>query len=272
MPRFVLPALIVGATLIALALTWWALGRATGAPTAALAEHDPGPFRRIEVAGTADVTLLAGPREHVSAETPARGLSIDLKVRGDTLDIVVHDRRRWWTSLGGGGARSARVYVTYRELDSIVLSGAVKLSGSGIATPQLQLVAAGGSSVRLDGLKTRLLRVSGAGALKAALSGEATEQDISISGAGEYIAHELVSERASVSVSGVGRVRVRVEKELSASISGAGSIEYYGDPKVRERVSGVGRVKRRDALGPATHRFQVAAWPLGSGLPACLLL
>jgi hypothetical protein len=184
----------------------------------------------------------------------------------------VHDRRRWWTSLGGGGARSARVYVTYRELDSIALSGAVKLSGSGIATPQLHVVAAGGSSVRLDGLKTRLLRVRGAGALKAALSGEATEQDISISGAGEYLADDLVSERASVSVSGVGRVRVRVEKELNASISGAGSIEYYGDPKVRERVSGVGRVKRRDALGPDAHRFQIAAWPLGNGLPACLLL
>lgn len=272
MPRYVLPVLIVAAVLLALGLTWWTLGRSAGAEVG-ISEQELGPFRRIEVAGAGEVTLRQGDQEHISVETPARGLDIEVYAQDDTLEIVVHDRRRWWTSLfgRGAGARTARITVTYRQLEAITLAGAVRLNGSGVTAPELRVSASGGSAVRLDDLKTRLLRVSGSGALKATLSGEATEQDVSISGAGEYAADRLVSERASVSVSGVGRVVVNVQKRLSASISGAGSIEYYGNPEVKERVSGVGRVRRREATSPG-HALHLAGWPLASGWRMCAVL
>ena len=274
MPRFVLPILVVVVVGVALMLTWMTLGR-TGTPgDTALAEQDLAPFRRIEVAGAADVVLRSGPAEHLSVETPTRGLRIHAEVKGTTLVISARDNRRWWSSLfGRGGTRNARITITYRNLDALALSGAVKITGTGLETPELRLSASGGSSIHLEGLKTRSLRVEGSGALKAELAGEATEQRVSISGAGDYDAERLASTQANVSVSGVGHVVVRVEKALSASISGAGSIEYYGNPEVKEHVSGVGRVKRRErAAGEAQPRWHVASWLLGGALQECYVL
>jgi hypothetical protein len=274
MPRYVLPVLILAVVVVALVLTWVTLGRGgSGGTDIAVAEQDVEPFRRISVSGAAEVVLRKGPTEHVSVETPARGMRIVAEVQGNTLDIVARDRRRWWSSLfGRGGNRIARITVTYRTLDALVMSGAVKVAASGLETPELRLVANGGSAVHIDGLKTGLLRVDGAGALKADLAGEATEQRISISGAGEYNAESLASSRASVDVSGVGRVIVRVERSLDASISGAGSIEYYGNPEVKEHVSGVGRVRRREAAEGGAPHWHVASWLLGGALDACVVL
>jgi hypothetical protein len=181
-------------------------------------------------------------------------------VRQGTLHVSSRETRRWWNALlGRGGGGAVRVTVTYRDIDSIDLSGAVRLTASGLQARAIGIAASGGSSVRLDDLSTQLLRVSGDGALKARLSGEATEQRVSISGAAEYEAGNLASDRARVDVSGVGHVVLRVAKSLTASISGAGSIEYYGDPQVEQHVSGVGRVKRREASAPAPQHFHIAA-------------
>jgi len=245
MPRHVLPVLVLGVVLVDLLLTWLALGRGAGSAELALTDQDLAPFRRIEVSGTADVVLQKGNGEHVSIEAPTRGLRIRAEVHGSTLTISTRDSRRWWSPLfGRGGNRTARVTITYRNLDALVLSGAVRITAAGLETPELRLSASGGSSIHLEGLKTQSLRVDGSGALKADLAGEATEQRVSISGAAEYNAEHLASQQASVSVSGVGHVVVRVEKALSASISGAGNIEYYGNPEVKEHISGMGRVKR----------------------------
>ena len=259
MPRYVLPMLILAVVVIALTLTWLTLGRTSA--DIAVADQDVGPFHRIEVSGAADVVLQKGATEHVSVETPARGSRLVAQVRGPTLFIESRDNRRWWSSIfGRGGARTARVTVTYRTLDAVTLSGAVKLQATGLDTPELRLEASGGSSVRLDDLRTARLRVNGSGALKADVTGEAAEQTVSISGAGEYNAERLASIDAKVHVSGVGHVIVRVDKTLAASISGAGSIEYYGNPQVKEHVSGVGRVRRREARMSEPPRWHVAAW------------
>ena len=272
MPRSVLPLLIVAVVAIALGLTWWTLGRGAGGDTA-IADQDLAPFRRIEVSGAADVILVQGAREHLSVETPTRGQRIVANVRGDTLDITVRDTRRWWSWFAGrgGGSRTTRITVTVRTLEALALNGAVKLMVSRLDTPSLQLSAAGGSAVHVEGLKTNALRVSGSGALKAVIAGQATEQHVSISGAGEYQAEQLASERATINVSGVGHVVVRVERELTASISGAGNVEYVGNPVVKERVSGVGRVKRLDGA-PLARGVKVAGWPLAGAFAPCVVL
>ena len=272
MPRSVLPLLIVAVVLVALGLTWWTLSRGVGGDTA-IADQDLAPFRRIHVSGAAEVMLVQGPQEHLAVETPTRGLRIVANVQGETLDISVRDTRRWWSGLTGrnGGSRTTRITITARTLDALSLNGAVKLMATRLATPALQISASGGSAVHLEGLKTGALRVNGSGALKAHLAGEATEQHVSISGAGEYQAEELASERATINVSGVGHVVVRVARELTASISGASNVEYVGDPVVKERVSGMGRVKRLDGA-PSARGVKVAGWPLAGAFAPCMVL
>jgi hypothetical protein len=260
MPRYVLPLLIAAAVAIALALTWWTLGRPVPAGEGATVDRDVEPFHAIDVSGAADVVLQRGASEHVSVEAPARGTRVVAGVRDGTLRVSARETRRWWDSLlGRRGGGSVRVVITYRDIDAVELSGAIRLTASALQARTLRIGASGGSSVRIDGLATQLLRVHGDGALKAAISGDATEQQVSISGAGEYDAQRLASDRARIDVSGVGHVVVRVATQLSVSISGAGSVEYYGDPQVERHVSGVGRIKRREATAPAPQHFRIAA-------------
>ena len=143
--------------------------------------------------------------------------------------------------------RPARVTVTYRGIEAISAAGAVKLRADRLKTDRLKVSASGATSLKISDLDTKELSVIGSGAIKVELIGRATTQAISISGAGDYRAGELVSDDATVNVSGVGRVVVQAEKTLKIGLSGAGSVEYIGNPKVTQKVSGAGRVKRRDA-------------------------
>jgi len=215
------------------------------------------PFTRIVIEGLAEVTLVQGDADSVTVEAPSKQLA---RVRTDvvdgTLTIGNAQSRRWWSVVLGGGARPARITVSFRALEAISATGAVKLRAGRLKTERLNVSASGATSLKFVDLETKDLSVSGSGAMKAEFAGRATEQRVAISGAGDYRATDLVSEDARVSVSGAGRVAVRVEKTLKIAISGAGSVEYIGDPKVTQQISGPGRVKRRDA---ADGRLEIAS-------------
>jgi len=126
--------------------------------------------------------------------------------------------------------------------------------------PALRIAASGATNVKIDALKTDALRFAGSGAVKAELAGQASDLTLSLSGAGDVRAAQLLSEAAKVSVSGAGKVVVNASKTLRVSLSGAGSVEYLGNPEVKQSVSGIGRVKRRDGgdSAPAKTVLQVA--------------
>ena len=258
--RHTLLVLVLAAVALAALLAWWTLSRPGGPSDTAIAEHDVAPFRNIEINGAAEVTLRQGSAERVSILAPTRGLRVSAEVQDGTLVINARDTRRWWHNLFGGArsSRSAKLTVTFRNLESVALAGAVKLTATSLVTPSLRLEAAGGSTLRIEGLRTDSLHVEADGALKAHLAGTATEQHVSIAGASEYNAGDLASQTASVDVSGVGHVVLRVAKTLDASISGAGSVEYYGNPQVNKSVSGVGKVRQRDADAPRVPHLHVA--------------
>jgi len=89
-----------------------------------------------------------------------------------------------------------------------------------------------------------IIRLSGAGSIEAA--GRLTEQDINVSGAGSYDAGDLLSERASINLSGAGDAVLWVTDVLDVSITGLGNVSYYGDPAVQQSITGLGNIK---ALG-----------------------
>ena len=252
MRRALLPLLILACIVIATGLAWFTLNRsrtpAIAPPTTRLETRSVAPFHRIEVSGTANVTLVQGDAESVEMEVPAGSATVDAAVRDDTLIIAGRDRSRGFLELFGSGAkhRTSRIKIRFRSLDAIALSGAVRLDAGALRTDTLRIAASGGSSLRIDGLDATRLRVSGSGALDARIAGRVVDESVAISGAGAYRAERLHADHASVDVSGVGDVVVYADKTLNATISGAGSIEYLGNPEVSKRVSGIGRVRRRE--------------------------
>lgn len=251
MNRTALPLLILAALVIAIGAAWYVLDRGFGHGGGELTAEPRAlaPFTKIVVEGQVDVTLVQGPTESANVEAPSRQLRrVSTVVRDGTLLIASNDSRRWWSSLFGGSLRPARVTVTFRELDGVRASGAVKLKAGGLKSDKLAVSVSGAASLRVAGLDVNELSVTGSGAIKADLAGRATEQTIAISGAGDYRAASLVSERANVSVSGAGRVVINAEKALKVGLSGAASVEYLGNPQVTQQITGAGRVKKRGSV------------------------
>jgi len=257
---------ILAAMAIAMTVAWfYLLGSFRGGGEVVTDEHALPPFNRVVVEGFADVTLAQGPAEAVRIEAGTKQLaSMQARVSAGTLTISNGAARSWWSGFFGLGTRGSRITVTFRELDTVVAAGAVKIRVDGIKTDRLKVSASGATSLRITNLNASELSVTGSGAMRAEVSGRVGEQRVSISGAGDYRAAELASDEARVSVSGAGRVVVQVEKTLKIGLSGAGSVEYIGDPKVSQSISGAGRVKRRDA----SESVRVPRLAARVGLPA----
>lgn len=264
MKRLLLPLVLLIAIAVAVAAAWYVVDRAFGSHARlggggeVVSETRSLPaFSRLGVDGFADVTLVQGTTEAITIEAPAKQLpNVRTEVRDGTLTITSEDPRGFLGSMFGGGPRAAKVTVTFRALDGVRAAGAVKLKANGIKADALAVNVSGAASLAIAGLDAKELAVSGSGAMKAELAGRAGEQKVSISGAGEYRAPNLLTDSARVSVSGAGKVVVNAARTLDVSISGAGSVDYLGDPVVSEHISGAGRVRKRESVhtGPGIAR------------------
>jgi hypothetical protein len=261
MPRTSLPWLILACILVSAALAWWTLtgGGEGSAPASRLEHRDVAPFHELEVGGSAVVTLAQSASEAIDIDAAAHGVRVDAHVADGRLVIRGQDRSRWWSGLfGRRAARAPHVTVRFRTLDAIALTGNVTLDAPKLTTTALRVLASGGSTLSIDDLRATSLHVQGSGALRARLAGRVDHEEVSISGAGSYVADRLLARDATVTVSGVGNVLLHAADTLHASISGAGVIEYVGNPSVTEHVSGIGRV-RRHAPEPAAGSTTAAA-------------
>jgi hypothetical protein len=272
MRRFSLPLVILGCIALAAFLTWIAVSSSfsrRGPPPDSRTPRAPvtivtqalSPFHRLDVSGSADVTLVQGDSESVALPREARDDgSLTAEVRDGTLFIESHNQARWWDLVFGGEQGEAPIVVTFKQLDDIAVAGTVKITAAKLRADTLRVAGAGGTSLKIDDLDARDLKVSGAGALRADLAGKAADATITISGAGEFRGSKLVTQNASVTVAGAGKVTVNAEKTLKATISGAGSVDYLGDPKVTESVSGAGRVRKREASTTRTQLVGFSEW------------
>jgi len=263
MRRLALPLVILGCIALAALLTWVAVSGSFGrrpppsgrAPEPPISQPLP-PFRKIDVAGSADVSLVQADGESVALPAQSREHElVTAEVRDGTLYVESLDHARWWDLALGNRENRTPIVITFRNVDAIVAAGTVNITAAKWRAEELRISGAGGTSIRIDDLDARALKLTGAGALRADLAGRAAEAEITISGAGDFRGAKLATQDANVTVAGAGKVTINAEKTLKATISGAGSVEYLGDPAVTQRVSGAGRVRRRDA---ATTAMQVA--------------
>ncbi len=250
MRRFSLPIVILLSIAIAACLTGLALAQSPDRKDEPQAESSPlGPFKRIEISGSAVLTLVQDTNGPLVATVPqTSGAQVNVKVQKETLIIKAADGSRWWSNLfGRGPAGTAQITVHFKNLEGIDAAGAVRINARSIQVPALSIQGSGGTTLQIDDLRADTLSVDGSGGLKAELAGQVTNQRLSISGAADYQAAKLVSDNATVEVSGAGKIVVHARNKLQVSDSGAGVVEYIGDPVVRESISGAGRVKRRES-------------------------
>jgi hypothetical protein len=205
-------------------------------------------FHRIDIDGKFEVMLVQGDAEGVTVEATAAALPrIRTEVHGGTLVVEGAQNRSVWDWFSGhSSARSPRVTIRLRELDRIDAAGAVTLDADSLKATELRLDLAGACTIRVRELQAATLLLDGSGAIKVSVGGKVGRQKVVLSGAGSYLAEELVSDEAVVDVSGAGKAVVNAKNSLAVEISGAGKVEYLGDPKLKQSISGIGSISRRN--------------------------
>lgn len=187
-----------------------------------------------------DVELIQGERERLTIEASPDLLSqIESTVRGHVLAIRLS--ASIWEKLGYALATSltrprVRLRLEVKSLTALSVFGAARVGISKLESDILSLRFQGAGKIQIAQLSAETLAVDLGGATWIELAGRATEQEVSLFGAGTYDAGDLESKRATVHLKGMGRASVWVIEDLTTDIRGVGSVEVRGEPRIRRAV------------------------------------
>jgi len=170
--------------------------------------------------------------------------NITVKVEGETLSIQYDDDIKDWEVLKSLGEKEPIRYdITVRQLSKVELAGVGDMRTDHLEGDSLEVKHQGAGRINFADLHYTSLDVTLGGLGEIVLSGEAQNQVVSLSGAGQYQAQDLKSQSAEVLVSGAGEARVWGEEKLNAQVTGVGSIRYRGDPALEESSSEMGQIE-----------------------------
>jgi hypothetical protein len=175
-------------------------------------------FSRIDLAGSNDVTVVAGGRQTVVVHADSNLIRyVTTRVADGTLVIGTTGSFTTRTPMG--------VEVSVPSLVAVKLSGSGEISVTRIDAPQLTVT------------------LSGSGALSA--SGTTARLDVTVGGSGLAQLSDLTARDVHAVVTGSGLIRVTATASLDAAVPGTGAIVYSGNPpRVTSSVTGTGAVTR----------------------------
>jgi len=226
-----------GASVLTIAVTGLAMLLMVGWPAAgwALTQEFPvGEFDRVHFSGAGTVHLTQGTSAHLEAQGTSNILE---KLKIETRDGVLYIEAR-------GLARNLVVQLRVANLEEFVAEGEARIRGVGLRFDALRLEGNGGGSFHMERLEARELQVRSRGATRFDLTGQVGQQVVDLSGTGAYRAGQLISNRATISVSGASSVLLWADEVLDVQVAGSADIRYAGSPRVHQRISGVASILR----------------------------
>lgn len=204
-------------------------------------QRSTGNFHKVEISGAFEVYLDQGKTESLFVEASDDILpKIITEVKGQVLVI------RLKSHLTIPDHESMKVYLTFKELESIEISGAVKLTGTmPLKFNDLELECSGASKLDLN-LNAANLDCNFSGAAIANLAGECSSLDVETSGASKLHAADLRTHNCTLDCSGASQAGIYVTGKLQVTGSGAANIEYAGNPETIEKdMSGACSIHKR---------------------------
>ena len=138
--------------------------------------------------------------------------------------------------------------ITSPNLRQLTVYGASKIETAEnqvLAQPALTLNLNGAAEADLF-LNVQTLSVDAKGASKLDLEGQANQAHITIAGAGEVEAEDLVAQVMHINCAGASKAEVNVARELWAQAAGASKISYHGNPTIKQKLAVGGSLIIRD--------------------------
>lgn len=186
-----------------------------------------GDFSKLKIKSTLDVVLIHGEKNEikiVSADTSVFD-HVVVALKGDKLDLFVQGKVKTKEGL--------KIFVTYKNLNGIELSGASEISSANtIKTDRLYVKGSGAMEGNLN-VEVNELTLDFSGASEITLSGTTDVFNIELSGASELKAGALIAKKVNVKISGASDVRVYAGESISGEISGASDLKIKGNPSIR---------------------------------------
>jgi hypothetical protein len=231
------------------------------------AEDNILPYLRVEQRGE-ELILGQEPRVILRPKRPIRFFlkakdleAIKLTGSGNILASDLKSERMAIKLTGSGDAEMGKLHVN-GEL-TMVLTGSGDLQTEEARAKETSLRITGSGKTRMTALESEraFMRITGSGGIAIPqvhvtkieskitgsgdidMAGETGEQMLRISASGKYRAQDLVSQDASIGITGSGSASVNVSGKLDTHISGSGSVDYSGNPVVITSVSGAGKVR-----------------------------
>ena len=196
-------------------------------------------FHSFRSFGNFNIVLSEGSEISVKAETQENIIPF---ITTTVVDSV------WDVNLANGCYNDYQltIYITHPSIKEfgILGSGNITILNRLDSLDNLYLYIGGAGNIHANDsiiISNNLYAdISGSGNIT--LMGKVQSQNISISGAGNYSAFDLLSEDCSITIPGTGNVMVNVTSTLDAFISGSGNISYLGYPDITQTITGSGQV------------------------------
>lgn len=190
-------------------------------------------FTALQAGSAFEVFLLQGEEESLTIEADQNLMQyIVTEVKNKQLKVYATESIR--------KAEKLNVYISFRSLEAISVSGAADLQGvPGMHFGELLLEGSGASRMLLD-MEASSLRANISGASTLEISGKAAQAGFDISGASKLKAGEFLVSDCRLKASGAAYAGIHVTDKLLADVSGAATVKYKGSPAVAKDVSGAG--------------------------------
>jgi len=190
------------------------------------------PFNSIDISGNIELILKPDSIQKVMVSSQAEYLpKITTRVEAGVLHIYTESVFF---------NRKIKVIISTDSIRSLVASGACFIkTQSPMIVPELSLRLQGASRAEIDVKVVGMIDLDLSGASKANLKGSAKNFKMEASGACKVEAEDLLTESASVRVSGASQADVFATLSIDADASGASHVNCKGNPKtVRKSDSG----------------------------------
>ncbi len=196
-------------------------------------------FEKVSVEMPGELVVTQGSLDGRDALTIEAEDTVQPLIQAKVEDGVLRIFQKSGTTLQT--SQQIRFHVWMKRISGISASSASQVLSEGIRSPELSLVSKDAGTFRITGLDVDKLAVRSEGAASMLLAGKAGDQDVRLSGAGNYMAQELATLETRIRLSGSGGAAVRVAETLDVKLTGAGNVTYYGNPKtVRPNDTGSG--------------------------------
>ena len=130
--------------------------------------------------------------------------------------------------------RKLRVYISFKDIESLEASGACDYIISGtLATNSLRIKLSGASQIK-GAANIQNLQIDIGGASLVLINGTVQNLKINAGGASDVKNYDLVADNCVADLSGASDVKITVNKSLVAKASGASTLYYKGNPENKD--------------------------------------